>query len=149
MCWWPLSSLLAPEPSPTALIRAVGSSQTSTMLYHQRPMATEDSKKGCVQRGPNSGHLGTMRMLWGQCPHEVPPPSRQHPPLEDFKHKGSRQVCRYPRKAMSRCCMESPVSPAGTQPAGRSLHSPSTGSAPNSPEGTLPSCATGGAARGI
>lgn len=35
VCWWPLSSQLAPEPSPSALIRGVGSPQTSSMLYHQ------------------------------------------------------------------------------------------------------------------
>lgn len=33
----------------------------------------------CVQRGPNSGHLGAMRALWGQSPHEVPPA----PPPQD------------------------------------------------------------------
>ena len=102
----------APKPAgtrtaPSALITGVGSPQPGRKPYHQGPRQPRTPRK-CVQRGPNLGHLGALRALWG-----LSLPRGRRLPLEGVKHRGSRQVCRY---------VESPGGPIGTQLNGWSLH---------------------------
>lgn len=62
--WVTASKPAGTRTAPSALITGVGSPQPGSKLYHQGPRQPRTPRKR-VQRGPNLGHLGALRALWG------------------------------------------------------------------------------------